>query len=99
MLDVKVVPVWPNCAGVSVSGDEILGFYKNNLKIPDQYYRYMDKLQTVGRNLSILFRICFYLILTSAIFHVLINRNNIVMHSVKNFAISISGFTPRCNLR
>ncbi|MCC6759504.1 MAG: CPBP family intramembrane metalloprotease [Candidatus Omnitrophica bacterium] len=77
--------------GVSVSGDEILGFYKNNLKIPDQYQRYMDKIQNVGRNLSTLFRICFYFILTAAIFHVLLNRNSIVMHSVKKFGVALTG--------
>jgi hypothetical protein len=76
--------------GVSISGDEVLGFYKNNIKIPDQYNRYVESLQNVGRNLSILFRIAFYIILTSAIFHVLINRNSIVMHSVKKFAVGLT---------
>jgi len=77
-------------SGVTVSGDEILGFYKNNIRIPDQYNRYVDSIQNVGRNLSILFRICFYIILTSAIFHVILNRNNIVMHTVKRFAVGLT---------
>ncbi len=76
--------------GASVSGNEILGFYKAGLDIPDQYYRYMDRIQNVGRNISVLFRIIFYIILTSSIFYVILRRNNLVMHSVKKFTVGLT---------
>lgn len=76
--------------GATVSGNEILGFYKNGLKIPDQYSRYVESKQNVGWNISVLFRVFFYIILTASIFHVMIRRNNLVMHSVKNFAVTLT---------
>ncbi|MCB9772365.1 MAG: CPBP family intramembrane metalloprotease [Candidatus Omnitrophica bacterium] len=76
--------------GVTVSGDEILSFYKYNFKIPDQYYRHMDRIQNVGRNLSLLFRITFYILLTASIFYVVVRRNDLVMHSVKKFVIILT---------
>ncbi len=76
--------------GATISGDEILYFYKNTFDIPDQYFRTKDHMQNIGYNLTTLFRILFYLILTASIFHVIINRNNLVMHSVKNFTVGLT---------
>lgn len=78
--------------GVTVSGGEVLAFYKQALDIPEQYNRYLDRAQNTGRNLSILFRIAFYILLTSSIFYVVVRRNDLVMHTVKNFAIGLTAF-------
>ena len=77
--------------GVTVSGDEILVFSKINLSIPSEFYRYMERKRNVGRNLSIIFRVVFLVLLTAAIFHVLVRRNNLVLHTTKNFAIALAG--------
>lgn len=77
--------------GLTVSGDEILNFYKNGFQIPDQYFRNIDAKQNTGRNIAVLFRIFFYIILTASVYHVIVHRNNLVMHSVKNFAIGLTG--------
>ncbi len=76
--------------GATISGNEVLGFYKNHLKLPDQYSRHLENNQSVGWNIATLFRIFFYIILTTCIFHVIIHHNNIVMHCVKNFAIALT---------
>ncbi len=76
--------------GATVSGDEILGFYKNYLKIPDAYLRHLESNQSVGWNIGTIFRILFYIILTSCIYHVIVHRNNIIMHSVKNFCVALT---------
>lgn len=78
--------------GVTIAGDEILGFYKNHLKLPDQYTRHLESNQSIGWNLSTIFRIFFYIILTACIYYVLANRNSIIMHSVKNFAVALTFF-------
>ncbi|MCB9757426.1 MAG: CPBP family intramembrane metalloprotease [Candidatus Omnitrophica bacterium] len=76
--------------GATISGDEVVDFYKNNLKIPDQYHRYLASIKTVGNNLSVIFTILFYIILTASVFYVIIHRNSLVMHSVKRFAILLA---------
>lgn len=77
---------------ITVAGDEVLAFFKTNLDIPEQYHRYLDRAQNIGRNLSLIFRVMFYILLTASIFYVVVRRNDLVMQSVKNFAISLTAF-------
>lgn len=86
----------PNTGGgkllvsISMSGPEVLSFSKIGLEIPDEYSRFMDRQQNTGRNLSLLFRIVYFAILVSAIFIVVVRRNNLVMHTVKWFCVSLT---------
>lgn len=75
---------------VQVSGEEILSFHKIILDIPDQFHRYLERIQNVGRNFALLFRIIFYALLTTAIFHVVVRRNNLVMHTTKRFCVGLT---------
>jgi len=76
--------------GATVSGDEILSFYKNSLKIPDQFHRYLRKKMNVGSNFAVIIRIMFFIVLTASIFFVVVRRNDIVMHTVKRFCIALT---------
>ena len=74
----------------TVSGEEIVTFNKDFLKIPNDFNRFLTKNAEVGRNLAVLFRILFFTLLTSSIFIVIVRRNNLVLHSVKKFFIGIT---------
>ncbi len=78
--------------GGTVAGDEILSFYKNKITIPSGFGRYIARQKTVGRNLGILFRILYYVLLSTAIFYAVVRRDNLVMHSVKRFALGLTAF-------
>ncbi|MCR4337365.1 MAG: CPBP family intramembrane metalloprotease [Candidatus Omnitrophica bacterium] len=78
--------------GANISGDEIFSFSKVVLDIPQDFSRYIERQKVVGRNLSVLFRIIFFSILTATIFYVVVRRNDLVMHTVKNFCIAATGF-------
>ena len=76
--------------GATVSGDEILRFYKNGLRIPDEYNRYLARQRNVGANLGVMFRILFFALLTCAVFFVIVRRNSLVMQTVKKFYIALT---------
>ncbi|MCK5580421.1 MAG: CPBP family intramembrane metalloprotease [Candidatus Omnitrophica bacterium] len=78
--------------GATISGDEILSFYKQKLDIPNQFSRFLERQKNVGRNLAVFFRISFYLLLTASIFYVIIRRNDIVTHTIKKFCLGLTGF-------
>lgn len=77
--------------GATVSGDEILSFRKIQMDIPEPFYRFMAKQANVGRNLGMLFRILYYVLLTASIFYVVVRRNDLVMHTVKRFCLILTG--------
>ena len=76
--------------GAQISGDEILGFNKRSLLIPKAFARDMERRLTVGRNLAVIFRILYLGLLTSAIFYVVVRRNDLVMHTTKNFCVQLT---------
>jgi hypothetical protein len=43
----------------------------------------MQRVQNVGKNFGVLFRIAFFLLLAASTFFVLIKRNNILLHTIK----------------
>lgn len=83
---------------VSVSGNEIMSFSKNGLQIPEEFNRYMARQQNTGRNLALLFRIVYFALLVSAVFFVMVRRNNLVMHAVKRFCIGLTFFLFLLNI-
>jgi len=77
--------------GVQVSGDEILTFNKNSLDIPEKFHLHIARLKTTGRNLALIFRMVFFLLLATSIFYVVVRRNDLVMHTTKNFCVGLTG--------
>ncbi|MFH1360805.1 MAG: CPBP family glutamic-type intramembrane protease [Candidatus Omnitrophota bacterium] len=76
--------------GATVSGDEVLSFYKNQLQIPEKYNRTLAKQRTVGDNISIVFHVLYVVILTAGTFFVIARRNHLAMHKAKNFMIGLA---------
>jgi len=77
--------------GTQVSGDEILTFNKNSLEIPEKFNLHIARLKTTGRNLALIFRMVFFALLASSIFYVVVRRNDLVMHTTKNFCVGLTG--------
>ncbi|MDP2654463.1 MAG: CPBP family intramembrane metalloprotease [Candidatus Omnitrophota bacterium] len=77
-------------SGITVSGGEVMNFYKQKLLLPDQFNRKLSSSQDIGRNLSVIFRIVYYGLLAAAVFFVLLHKNNLVMHCVKPFVILLT---------
>lgn len=77
--------------GGLVSGGEILAYNKDNLHVPDEYYRQMEQKMNIGKNIAVLFRLLFYTLLCSSVYFVIIQRNNLVMHNAKRFCIGLTG--------
>ena len=78
--------------GVQVSGDEILTFNKNSFEVPEKFDLHIARLKTTGRSLALIFRMVFFALLASSIFHVVVRRNDLVMHTTKNFCVALTGF-------
>jgi len=78
--------------GGTISGDEILSFYKNKITIPAEFGRYIARKKNVGRNLGILFRMLYYALLTTAIFFAVVRRDNLIMHATKRFCLYLTVF-------
>ncbi len=76
--------------GAIVTGDEILAFNKATLQIPNEFERYIASKEVVGSLLTLLFRICFFGLLTASVFVVVVHHNNLVMHTTKRFCLSIT---------
>lgn len=76
--------------GATVSGHDIRSFSKDYIKIPDDYKRFLAREQETGRNLMVLIRIVFLSLLTISIFFVVVRRNNLVLHTVKNFCLGLT---------
>ncbi|MDP8266750.1 MAG: CPBP family intramembrane metalloprotease [Candidatus Aceula meridiana] len=73
---------------VTVSGEDVLSFTKNNFSIPDGFSRFIQKSQQSGQLLSIFFAIAYYLFIVVATFFVVICRNHLVMQKTKKFFIA-----------
>ncbi|MDP8265133.1 MAG: type II CAAX endopeptidase family protein [Candidatus Aceula lacicola] len=76
---------------LTMAGNEILSFSKNQLDIPDQFSRMIENSKQSGRIFSGIFTLLYYLMLMSSIFFVIIQNNNIAMHATKNFYIKMAG--------
>lgn len=75
--------------GAAITGDDIISFSKAGLRIPDDFNRYIARQKTVGENLSILFNILFFALLTAAVFFVISRRGDLVMHTMKHFSLGV----------
>lgn len=75
---------------VTVSGDEVLSFTKEKLKIPESFNRHISRIQNTGRNLGVIFRYCFFALLSASIFVVIGKHNSILLHTIKMPCIAIA---------
>lgn len=76
--------------GATVSGNEILGFSKNTLDIPEKFYITEAKVRQVANFLSTISFVLYLALLTAATFFVILRRNHLAMHVVKNFFIAVT---------
>ena len=76
--------------GITISGNEVLSFTKQKLKIPDEFKRYFKRIQNTGKNLGIVFRFTFFAFLAAAVFYVIVKRNSILLHAVKTPGLVIT---------
>ncbi len=79
--------------GAKVSGPEILSFFKNTLSIPDQFNRYLARIQDTGKILSQAMYILGLALFTSAVFFMIVRRNHLATHTTKRFYIGLMAFT------
>jgi len=77
---------------ITVSGDDILYFTKDKLSIPDEFSRYIRRLQTTGRNIGTVFRFVFLGLLTASVFFVLTKKNSALLQRLKRPCIAIAAF-------
>jgi len=79
--------------GATISGDEILTFSKQNFTIPEKFNRHIAEQRNIGKNLSTVVRIFYYIFFTASIFFVIARRNHLAMHLTKRFYITIIAFS------
>ncbi|OGX39647.1 MAG: hypothetical protein A3D87_00810 [Omnitrophica WOR_2 bacterium RIFCSPHIGHO2_02_FULL_50_17] len=79
--------------GVKITGDEVLSFSKNMFRVPDQFNRYLARMQNTGNILSGIIHIFYLAIFTSAIFYMIVRRNHLAMHATKRFYIGLMIFS------
>jgi len=75
--------------GATISGEEILSFSKNTFSVPDQFNRYLDRSQNIGRNLSTVIWILYLALFAVSVFLIVVRRNHLSMHTTKRFYIGI----------
>ena len=79
--------------GAKVSGHEILTFYKNTFSIPDQFNRYLARIQDTGKILSQAVYVLGLALFTSAVFFMIVRRNHLATHTTKRFYIGLMVFS------
>jgi len=76
--------------GVTVSGNDILSFTKQKLKIPEEFTRHIKRIQNTGKNFSTIFRLTFFLLLVSAIFYIINRRHSLILHILRKPVLTIA---------
>ncbi|MBI5024632.1 MAG: CPBP family intramembrane metalloprotease [Candidatus Omnitrophica bacterium] len=79
--------------GAKVSGQETLTFYKNTFSIPDQFNRYLARVQDTGKILSQAVYVLGLALFTSAVFFMIVRRNHLATHTTKRFYIGLMAFS------
>jgi len=74
---------------VTISGNEILSFGKNQFDIPDGFNRYVDNLVQTGQSLTLIFRLIYLALMTIAIVVVVNRKHQVVARSVKPFYMGL----------
>lgn len=75
---------------VTLAGDEILTFAKNNFNIPEDFNRSLEASRNIANNISTPIRLIYSLLFAAAIFYIISRRNHLAMHTTKSFYIGIA---------
>jgi len=75
--------------GATVSGQDILSYTKQKLKIPEEFNRAIQRIQNTGKNLGIVFRGTFLFLLAASIFFVINRRHGLILHFLKKPVLTI----------
>jgi hypothetical protein len=84
--------------GVTVSGNEIRGFYKCSLDIPEKFARYIENQLVLGAYLSSLSFLTLLFLVTSSIFIVLRKRYSLVMRLSRKWFFYLCAFFVIINI-
>ena len=76
-----------------IAGQEILSFAKNAFLVPDQFNRYLARIQDTGKILSQGAYILTLALFTSAVFFMIVRRNHLATHMTKRFYIGLMSFS------
>lgn len=76
-----------------VAGEEILSFGKHTFLVPDQFNRYLARIQDTGRILSQFIYLLYLALFTSAVFFMIVRRNHLATHMTKRFYIGLMAFS------
>ena len=78
--------------GATVSGNEIRGFYKSILDIPEKFRRYIENQFSFGEYLYSFYFLLFTFLVTWSIFIVVKRKHNLVIRSCKRWYIYLAIF-------
>ena len=78
--------------GATVSGNEIGGFYKSRLDIPEKFQRYIENQLVFGEYLSSFSFLCFTILIFWSIFIVVKRKHTLVMRLSKKWFLYLGGF-------
>ena len=85
-------------SGATISGDEVRGFYKNSLDIPEKFQRYIENQLVFGAYLSNLSFLIFMFLLGCSIYIVVRRRHNLVMRLCKRWYFGLAIFLVIINI-
>ena len=84
--------------GATISGEEIRGFYKNSLDVPEKFQRYIAKQMAVGGHVSGLAFLLLMAFVTYSIFLVINRRYALTIRFSKRWFISLAVFFAVLNI-
>ncbi|MCA9408498.1 MAG: CPBP family intramembrane metalloprotease [Candidatus Omnitrophica bacterium] len=74
---------------VVVTGKGVRAFSKNDFLVPDQFQRYIRNILSVGKNISSVINIFYFLIVCASVYFIVGRRNHLAMHKTKFFLIGL----------
>jgi hypothetical protein len=77
-------------ASVTISGEEILSFWKGNFTIPEPFDRALDRYRNVSRNISTVLYFFYLFLMAVCIYYLIAQRHHLAMHATKRFYISFA---------
>lgn len=78
--------------GAGMAGNEIRGFYKTALDIPEKFNRFIERQLAQGRYIASIANLLFILIIGGATYFIVRRRNDLIMHISKKWYIWLGGF-------
>ncbi len=76
-----------------LAGPEILAFSKSAFLVPDQFNRYLARIQDTGKILSQFVYFLYLALFTAAVFFMIVRRSHLSTHTAKRFYIGLMIFS------